>query len=204
MWRSARFPAMPVAAAIVLAVTGCSAAATSSPPVRSVTQSPDQAGAPVATAAATAFTALAFPARAVGWLLGAAGLPPGTGPGRAEVWHTATAGATWQMQWAGSGAPLSISAPDPGHAWALITCPASTRQPSCGRELIGTADGGLNWRRVTTLPDAVNQIQFVSAGLGIAIEDSCLADGSPAPAAARPGRRTPWWTPCRADAAATA
>jgi photosystem II stability/assembly factor-like uncharacterized protein len=126
-----------------------------------------------------AFTALAFPSRAAGWLLGSVGLPPGTGPSRAEVWHTATAGATWQVQWEGSGAPLSISAPDPGHAWALIACPASARTPSCGRELIGTADGGRNWRRVTTLPAAVNEIQFVSADLGIAIEDSCLADGSP-------------------------
>jgi photosystem II stability/assembly factor-like uncharacterized protein len=176
MWRSARFPAMPVAAGILLAVTACSAAATSLPPVSSVMQSPHQARATVATA--PAFTALAFPTRAAGWLLGAVGLPPLTGPSRAEVWHTATAGASWQVQWEGSGAPLSISAPDPGHAWALITCPASTREPSCGRELIGTADGGRNWRRVTTLPAAVNEIQFVSANLGIAIEDSCLADGS--------------------------
>jgi photosystem II stability/assembly factor-like uncharacterized protein len=176
MWRSARFPAMPVAAGVLLAVTACSAPATSSPPVPSVTQSPHQARAPVA--AAPAFTALAFPTRAAGWLLGAAGLPPGTGPSHAEVWHTATAGATWQVQWEGSGAPLSISAPDPGHAWALITCPANTGKPSCGRELIGTADGGRNWRRITTLPAAVNEIQFVSADLGIAIED-CQADGSP-------------------------
>jgi photosystem II stability/assembly factor-like uncharacterized protein len=176
MWRSARFPAMPATAGILLAVTACSAAATSSPPVPSVTRSSDQARTPVTTA--PAFTALAFPAWAEGWLLGSGGLAPGAGPGRAEVWHTATAGATWQVQWEGSGAPLSISAPDPGHAWALITCPAGTGEPSCGRELIGTTDGGRNWRRVTTLPAAVNQVQFVSAGLGIAIEDSCLADGS--------------------------
>jgi photosystem II stability/assembly factor-like uncharacterized protein len=176
MWRSACFPAMPLVAGILLAMTACSAAATSSPPVPSVTRSPDQARTPAATA--PAFTALAFPARAVGWLLGSASLPPGTGPGRAEVWHTATAGATWQVQWEGSGAPLSISAPDPEHAWALIACPAGPAELSCGRELIGTADGGRNWRRVTTLPAAVNEIQFVSAGLGIAIEDSCLADGA--------------------------
>ena len=74
--------------------------------------------------------------------------------------------------------PLSISAPDPAHAWALITCPASARKPSCGRELIGTADGGRNWRRVTTLPAAVNEIQFVSADLGIAVQDACLANAS--------------------------
>jgi photosystem II stability/assembly factor-like uncharacterized protein len=176
MRHPARFPAVPVAAGVLLAVTACSAAATSSPPASSAAESPDQARTPVATAAA--FTALAFPARAAGWLLGTTGLPPGTGPSRAEVWHTATAGATWQVQWEGSGTPLSISAPDPGHAWALIACPASTRKPSCGRQLIGTADGGRNWRRVTTLPAAVNEIQFVSADLGIAIEDSCLADGS--------------------------
>jgi photosystem II stability/assembly factor-like uncharacterized protein len=125
------------------------------------------------------FTALAFPAPAVGWLLGATGVTgAGTGPARAEVWHTGTAGATWQVQWEGPGVPLSISAPDPAHAWALITCPASARKPSCGRELIGTADGGRNWRRVATLPAAVNEIQFVSADLGIAIEDNCLADDS--------------------------
>ena len=176
MWRSARFPAIPVAAGILLAVTACSAAATSSPPLPSGTQSPHQAGERVTTT--PTFTALAFPTRAAGWLLGVAGLPPDTGPSRAEVWHTATAGATWQVQWEGSGAPLSISAPDPGHAWALIACPANARKPSCGRELIGTADGGRNWRRVTTLPPAVNEIQFVSADLGIAIEDSCLADDS--------------------------
>jgi photosystem II stability/assembly factor-like uncharacterized protein len=82
------------------------------------------------------------------------------------------------VQWEGSGAPLSISAPDPAHAWDLITCPANARKPSCGRELIGTADGGRNWRRVTTPPAAVNEIQFVSADLGIAIGDSCLADDS--------------------------
>jgi len=191
VWHQARFPAMAVAAGVLLAVTACSASAISSPPTQSGTRaratsapsassmapSPAQPGARVTTA--PTFTALAFPAPAVGWLLAATGaISPGTGPARAEVWHTATAGATWQVQWEGSGAPLSISAPDPGHAWALITCPADTRKPSCGRELIGTADGGRNWRRVTTLPAAVNEIQFVSADLGIAIEDSCLADGS--------------------------
>jgi hypothetical protein len=113
MRHPARCPAVPVAAGVLLAVTACSAAATSSPPASSVTQSPDRAGARLATAAA--FTALAFPARAAGCLLGATGLPPDTGPSRAEVWHTATAGATWQVQWEGSGTPLSISAPDPGH-----------------------------------------------------------------------------------------
>jgi photosystem II stability/assembly factor-like uncharacterized protein len=176
MWHSARFPAMPAAAGILLAMTACSAAATSLTPAPSAAQSQHRTGAGVTTA--PTFTALAFPTGAAGWLLGAAGLPAGTGPSRAEVWHTATAGATWQVQWEGSGAPLSISAPDPGHAWALLACPASMRKRSCGRELIGTADGGRNWRRVTTLPAAVNEIQFVSADLGIAIEDSCLADAS--------------------------
>ena len=189
MWHPACFPAVAVAASVLLAVTACSATAISSPPTQSGTQAaatsspsapsvaPFPAGGAVHKFAT--FTALAFPAPAVGWLLGATGaIPPGTGPARAGVWHTATARATWQVQWEGSGAPLSISAPDPGHAWALITCPANTRKPSCGRELIGTADGGRNWRRVATLPAAVNEIQFVSADLGIAVEDSCLADGS--------------------------
>jgi len=175
MWRLGRFAAMPTAAGILLAVTACSAAATGSPPGPAATRSPHQA-APGVTAA-PAFTALAFPTRTAGWLLGAAGLP-GTSPSRAQVWHTASAGAAWQVQWEGSGAPLAISAPDAGHAWALLTCPANTGKPSCGRELIGTADGGRNWRRVATLPAAVNEIQFASAGLGLAIEDSCLADGS--------------------------
>ena len=176
MRHPARFHAVAVAAGVLLAVTACSAAATSPPPAFSVTQSPDRAGARLAAEAA--FTAVAFPVRAAGWLLGATGLPPDTGPSRAEGWHTATAGATWQVQWEGSGTPLSISAPDRGHAWALIACLVSTRKPSCGRQLIGTADGGRNWRRGTTLPAAVNEIQFVSADLGIAIEDSCLADDS--------------------------
>ncbi len=175
MWRSVRFPAMPVTAGIVLAVTACSAAATGLPPVPAASQSPHQP--PPRVTAAPAFTALAFPTRTAGWLLGATGLPD-TSPDRTEVWHTATAGAAWQVQWEGSGAPLSISAPDPGHAWALLTCPADTGKPSCGRELIGTADGGRNWRRIATLPGAVNEIEFVSADLGIAIGDSCLADGS--------------------------
>ncbi len=146
MWHQARFPALAVTAGVLLAVTACTASAISSPPTQSgtraaaasspsassVASSPTQLGARVSTA--LAFTALAFPAPAVGWLLGATGTtPPGTGPARAEVWHTATAGATWQAQWEGPGVPLSISAPDPAHAWVLITCPASARKPSCGR-----------------------------------------------------------------------
>ncbi len=84
------------------------------------------AGAAQAKAAATTisvgatptFTALAFPAPATGWLLGQA-----AAGGRAEIWRTGTAGATWQVQWESAGSPLSVTATDPSHAWALIACP---------------------------------------------------------------------------------
>jgi photosystem II stability/assembly factor-like uncharacterized protein len=114
-------------------------------------------------------TALAFPAPATGWVLGQAA----TGA-QAEIWHTGTAGATWHVQWEGAGSPLSITAADPAHAWALIAC--SGRPPSCGRELLATADGGRHWRVVATLPQAVNQVEFASDRLGVATADSCLAD----------------------------
>ncbi len=120
-------------------------------------------------------TAVAFPTASAGWLLGTpAASGSGSGPARAQVWHTTNAGASWQVQWAGGGSPLAISATDPAHAWALIACPGP--KPSCGRELLGTSDGGRHWRLVTTLPAAVNLIQFVSGGLGLATSDSCLAD----------------------------
>ncbi|HEV2258505.1 MAG TPA: hypothetical protein VGS06_35740 [Streptosporangiaceae bacterium] len=138
------------------------------------------AGAAQAKAAATTisvgatptFTALAFPAPAVGWLLGRA-----AAGGRAEIWHTGTAGATWQVQWEGAGGPLSITATDPSHAWALIACPTTRgAKQSCGRELLATADGGRRWRVAATLPGAVNQVQFASAHLGVATSDSCLVN----------------------------
>jgi photosystem II stability/assembly factor-like uncharacterized protein len=90
------------------------------------------------------------------------------------VWHTDTAGSTWQVQWAGAGSPLSISATDPAHAWALIAC--TGRHPSCGRELLATTDGGRHWRVAATLPAAVNLVQFFSDRLGVATSDGCLAD----------------------------
>jgi photosystem II stability/assembly factor-like uncharacterized protein len=120
-------------------------------------------------------TAVAFPAASAGWLLVTpAASGSGSGPARAQVWHTTNAGASWQVQWAGAGSPLAISATDPAHAWALIAC--SGPKPSCGRELLGTADAGRHWRLLTTLPAAVNLIQFVSDRLGVATSDACLAN----------------------------
>jgi len=120
-------------------------------------------------------TAVAFPAASAGWLLGTAAVGgSGSGPARAQVWHTTNSGVSWQVQWSGAGTPLAISATGPAHAWALIACPG--HKPSCGRELLGTADGGRHWRLVSTLPAAVNLIQFVSAGLGLATSDACLAN----------------------------
>jgi photosystem II stability/assembly factor-like uncharacterized protein len=138
---------------------------------------PSAAAAPVTTtisvAPAPTFTALAFPAPASGWLLGQAA----TSPARAEIWHTGTAGATWRVQWEGAGSPLSISATDPAHAWALIACAGPKRsKPSCGRELLATADGGRHWHVAAALPQAVNQVQFASNGLGVATWDNCLVN----------------------------
>ncbi|HEY6313320.1 MAG TPA: hypothetical protein VIY52_21285 [Streptosporangiaceae bacterium] len=73
--------------------------------------------------------------------------------------------------------PLSISATDPAHAWALIACPGP--KPSCGRGLLATADGGRRWRVTATLPQAVNLVRFASGRLGVAISDRCLVDLSP-------------------------
>jgi photosystem II stability/assembly factor-like uncharacterized protein len=138
------------------------------------------AGAPVpaapagATASATisasptpSFTALAFPAPSAGWVLGQSA----SGPARALIWHTSTAGSTWKLQWQGAGSPLTISATDPAHAWALIACPAHQK---CARELLATADGGQRWRVAATLAAAVNEVQFYSPDLGIATSDSCM------------------------------
>jgi photosystem II stability/assembly factor-like uncharacterized protein len=116
------------------------------------------------------FTALAFPSASAGWVLG----KTTAGPALAEIWHTGTAGSTWQEQWQGAGSPLTISATDPAHAWALIACPAGKQ--ACGRELLATADGGRRWRVVATLPRAVNQVQFFPDGLGLATSDSCLTN----------------------------
>jgi photosystem II stability/assembly factor-like uncharacterized protein len=131
------------------------------------------AGTTISAGAAPTFTALAFPAPSAGWVLGQAA----AGPARAEIWHTGTAGATWQVQWEGPGSPLSIGAADPAHAWALIACSgAKGSKPSCGRELLATADGGRSWHVAATLPQAVNQVQFASDRLGVATSDSCLVN----------------------------
>jgi len=115
------------------------------------------------------FTALAFPTAPAGWLLATTT----AGPALAQIWHTSTAGSTWQVQWQGKGSPLSITATDPAHAWALLACAA---HQGCGRELLATADGGLRWRVITTFPNAVNEVQFYPGGLGLATSDSCLAN----------------------------
>ena len=136
--------------------------------------------APAAAVAATAALAAAFwavPAPPAGAQVPAAAQAEAAAGGRAEIWHTGTAGATWQVQWEGAGSPLSITATDPSHAWALIACRAAKgARPSCGRELLATADGGRRWRVVVTLPQAVNQVQFASAHLGVATSDSCLVN----------------------------
>ena len=162
--RSRHIPALAVAACGLLAVS-CSAAAPA--------QSSQAAAARILTAGpAPVYTAVAFPRAASGWLLG----QPASGAARAEIWHSVTAGRTWQPQWQGAGNPLALSATDPAHAWALIACPGS--RPSCGRTLIGTTDAGLHWRVMARLPAAVNQVQFASGRLGLATSDRCLAEPS--------------------------
>jgi photosystem II stability/assembly factor-like uncharacterized protein len=168
--RSRYIPALAVAA------SGLLAAACSAPAGAETPGTPGTAGTAVLrtlTAGATPeYTAVAFPRPAAGWLLGR----PGSGAARAEIWHTVTAGRTWQPQWQGAGDPLTLSATDPAHAWALIGCPGS--RPSCGRTLIATADAGLHWRVIARLPAAVNQVRFFSGRLGMATSDRCLAEPS--------------------------
>jgi len=174
---------------LAAAIAACGLAVMALTPVTSAALPAARAAAPVRPAAyavpaapgtlspntSPTVTAMSFPAASAGWLLGTPATGgPGTGPARAQVWHTTDAGASWQVQWAGAGSPLAISATDRAHAWALIACPGP--KPSCGRELLGTADAGRHWRLLTTLPAAVNLIQFVSGGLGLATSDSCLAD----------------------------
>lgn len=123
------------------------------------------------------FTGLAFPDAAEGWLLGEpAADVAGTGSASAEIWHTATGGATWQEQWHGAGSPGSVSATDADHAWALITCPPGGGHPSCRPELLATADGGQHWQAAAVMPREVDQVQFVTDSLGIATVDGCLSD----------------------------
>src|SRR5690348_14989443 len=127
--RSRHIPALAVMACGLLAAA-CSAPAT----VRAGAASPGQAPTSrTLTAGPTPqYTAVAFPRPAAGWLLGR----PGFGVARAEIWHSVTAGRTWQPQWQGAGDPLALSATDPAHAWALIACPGAALEPSgtsCGR-----------------------------------------------------------------------
>jgi photosystem II stability/assembly factor-like uncharacterized protein len=162
--------ALPLAAAAALltAAAALLTAGFSAAALPASAQAPAQAATTISAGPAPAFTALAFPASADGWLLG----QPSAGSSRTQIWHTDTAGATWQVQWTGPGRPLSISATDPAHAWALIAC---AKPRSCGRELLATADGGRHWRVTATLPQAVNEVQFASGRLGVATSDNCLA-----------------------------
>src|SRR5580693_1907594 len=94
-------PALAAAAGAVLVAAVCSVPSAGASTAEVVST---QAAPTISVAPAPTFTALAFPDRAAGWLLGQAA----TGPARAEIWHTGTAGATWQVQWEGAGTPLSI------------------------------------------------------------------------------------------------
>src|SRR6185312_2785583 len=174
--RSRHIPALAVAACGLLAAACSAPAGTASPGTAPAsTASPGQAPTTrTLTAGPTPqYTAVAFPRPAAGWLLGR----PGFGVARAEIWHSVTAGRTWQPQWQGAGDPLALSATDPAHAWALIACSGAALKPngtSCRRTLIGTTDAGLHWRVIARLPAAVNQVQF-SGRLGVATSDRCLA-----------------------------
>ena len=111
------------------------------------------------------FVAGAFPSPQAGWLLG--GSPAAVGTTRVQVWHTDTAGASWRIQWRGSGNALSISAPNPADAWILIGCRESARR-GCRSDLLSTTDAGHSWRRVSRLPRLANRVQFSSSRFGVA------------------------------------
>ena len=161
--------ALAAGACALLATTSCSVPAASAGSRPTAAPAPVSARGTIPASLAPSFTALAFPTASAGWVLGQATV----GPALAQIWHTGTAGSTWQVQWQGAGNPLDISATDPAHAWALIACPAHR---TCTRELLATSDGGRDWRVVATLPKAVNQVQFYPAGLGLATSDPCLAN----------------------------
>jgi photosystem II stability/assembly factor-like uncharacterized protein len=120
---------------------------------------------------ATAATTPAPPAAVTGFA--AAGPDAGWAIASGTVWHTGDGGATWQLQWRGPGSPVWVTATDGAHAWVLVSC-----RSSCGRELLGTSDGGAHWRFLASLPGAVNQVQFGTDGFGVATSDACLADQS--------------------------
>jgi photosystem II stability/assembly factor-like uncharacterized protein len=166
MLRCSRFiPALAVAACGLLAAS-CSAA---TPQARA---SQARGADTLSAGPVPVYTAVAFPRAASGWLLG----QPASGAARAEIWHSVTAGRTWQPQWQGPGDPLALSATNPAHAWALIACPGPGS--SCTRTLIGTSDAGLHWRVIARLPAAVNDVRFFSGRLGVATSDRCLAEPS--------------------------
>jgi photosystem II stability/assembly factor-like uncharacterized protein len=123
------------------------------------------------TVSATAARTAAPPASVTGFA--AAGPDVGWAIASGAVWHTSTAGATWQLQWHGPGNPVWVTATDSAHAWVLVSC-----QSSCGRELLGTSDGGAYWRVLATLPASVNRVQFGNDHFGVATSDACLANTS--------------------------
>jgi photosystem II stability/assembly factor-like uncharacterized protein len=110
----------------------------------------------------------AFAGRDAGWLVAATGF---AGTVRAQLWHTADAGASWQVQWQGPGSVVSISASDAAHAWALIRCPVSGREHGCRGGLIATVDAGRTWQRVAALLPSANHVQFLSSSFGVATAD---------------------------------
>ena len=109
--RSRYIPALAVAACGLLAAA-CSAPASTpagTAPAGAGTPTPASQARPGRTLTAGAtpeYTAVAFPRPGSGWLLG----QPGSGSARAEIWHSVTAGRTWQPQWQGAGNPLALTA----------------------------------------------------------------------------------------------
>ncbi len=149
------FPAhLSVLAALVAAISGNSVTSNASP------ISP-------AAGSQVRVTASAFPVERSGWALGTDG-------GEVGIWHTSNAGSAWQIQWQGSGGPLSIVATNRTHAWALIAC--TGKKPPCGRELLATSDGGARWRVVARLAASVNRVYFGTDRFGVAVADACLTN----------------------------
>lgn len=118
------------------------------------------AAAPGSVPASADVSAIAFPTAASGWAAGTGS--SGTGSGSTVIWHTDSAGASWQAQWRGSGKLVSLTATDPAHAWAIV-----------GRQLLGTTDG-TSWHALATLPKHAAQVRFATASLGVVITDGCL------------------------------
>jgi photosystem II stability/assembly factor-like uncharacterized protein len=114
-----------------------------------------------------AVTAVAFPEQAHGWALGVAG-------GQTRIWHTDTAGQSWQVQWHGTDPPLALTATGTLRAWALTGCPSPARA-GCRDTLLATADGGAHWRIVGSLPKTVTRVSFSGSALGIATDEACSA-----------------------------